>query len=135
MWETQVQSPGQMIPWSRKQQPTPAFLLGELRGQRAWQATVHGVRHDRVTVTLQRFLVLSWQNAPVAYKTLLQPQVRCSLLLSGDFSLLPSSLHSSSLPRSLPHVVTMFKNSLPPTSIPSSPTFTPIWSQKKCNLL
>ena len=24
-----------MIPWSRKRQPTPAFLLGELRGQRS----------------------------------------------------------------------------------------------------
>ena len=31
----------------------------------AWQATAHGVRHARATVTLQWFLILSWQNAPI----------------------------------------------------------------------
>ena len=30
------------IPWSRRWQPTPVFLLGEFPGQRAWRATVHG---------------------------------------------------------------------------------------------
>ena len=39
------------ILWSRKWQPTPAFLPGESYRQGAWQATVHGsqeVRHDSV---------------------------------------------------------------------------------------
>ena len=31
------------IPWSRKWQPTPGFLLGESHGQRSLVATVHGV--------------------------------------------------------------------------------------------
>ena len=31
------------IPWRRKWQPTPLFLPGKSHGQRAWQATVHGV--------------------------------------------------------------------------------------------
>ena len=33
-------------------QPTPAFLPGEFHGQRAWQATVHGITrvgHDLAT--------------------------------------------------------------------------------------
>ena len=38
------------IPWSRKWQPTPVFLLGESHG--AWQVTVRGIArvgHDLVT--------------------------------------------------------------------------------------
>ena len=31
------------IPWRRAWQLTPVFLPGESHGQRAWQATVHGV--------------------------------------------------------------------------------------------
>ena len=29
------------IPWRRKEQPTPVFLVGKSHGQRTWQATVH----------------------------------------------------------------------------------------------
>ena len=31
------------IPWRRKRQPNPVFLLGESHGQRGLAATVHGV--------------------------------------------------------------------------------------------
>ena len=31
------------IPWRKKWQPTPLFLLGEARGRGTWWATVHGV--------------------------------------------------------------------------------------------
>ena len=37
------------IPWRRAWQPTPVFLLRESHGQRAWQATDHGIsksQHD-----------------------------------------------------------------------------------------
>jgi len=34
------------IPWRRKWQPTPVFLLGKSCGQRSWQATVHGVTKE-----------------------------------------------------------------------------------------
>ena len=34
MWQTWVQSPGK-IPWRRKWQPTPVFLLGEFHEQRS----------------------------------------------------------------------------------------------------
>ena len=40
------------IPWRRKWQPIPAFLLGNPTDRGAWWATVHGVtrvRHDLVT--------------------------------------------------------------------------------------
>ena len=29
------------IPWRRKEQPTPVFLVGKCHGQWSWQATVH----------------------------------------------------------------------------------------------
>ena len=32
-----------MIPWRRKRQPTPVFLLGNSLDRGAWWATVHGV--------------------------------------------------------------------------------------------
>ena len=35
MWETQVQSVGQKIPWRREWQPIPVFLPGEFHGQRS----------------------------------------------------------------------------------------------------
>ena len=35
------------IPWRRKWQPTPVFLPGKSRGQRAFWATVHGVTKSR----------------------------------------------------------------------------------------
>ena len=37
------------MPWSRKWQPTPVFLLGNLMDKGAWQATVHGVAELNVT--------------------------------------------------------------------------------------
>ena len=36
MQETQVRSLGWKIPWTRKWQPTPVFLPGELHGQRSF---------------------------------------------------------------------------------------------------
>ena len=38
-----------MIPWRRKWQPTPVFLLGKSHGQRAWRVTIHGVTIHGVT--------------------------------------------------------------------------------------
>ena len=35
------------IPWRRKWQPTPVFLLGNPVDRGAWQATVHGVAKSR----------------------------------------------------------------------------------------
>ena len=35
------------IPWRRKWQPTPIFLLGNPTDRRAWQATVHAVTKSR----------------------------------------------------------------------------------------
>ena len=35
MWETQVQSLGQEVPWRRKWQPTPVFLPGKSHGRRS----------------------------------------------------------------------------------------------------
>ena len=40
------------MPWRRKWQPIPVFLLGKSHGQRSWWAAVHGVarvRHDLAT--------------------------------------------------------------------------------------
>ena len=34
------------IPWRRKWQPTPVFLLGKSYGQRSLEATVHGVAKE-----------------------------------------------------------------------------------------
>ena len=35
------------IPWRRKWQPTPAFLLGESHGQRSLAGDIHGVAENR----------------------------------------------------------------------------------------
>ena len=35
-----------LIPWRRKWQCMPVFLPGKFRGQRSWQATVHGVANE-----------------------------------------------------------------------------------------
>ena len=34
---------GRVFPWRREWLPTPVFLPGEFRGQRSWEATVHGI--------------------------------------------------------------------------------------------
>jgi len=41
--ETWVQFLDGKIPWTRAQQPSPVFLLGETHEQGAWQVTVHMV--------------------------------------------------------------------------------------------
>ena len=43
MWETWVQSLGQGDPLEEGMGTTPVFLPGVFHGQRAWQATGHGV--------------------------------------------------------------------------------------------
>ena len=53
MQETQVQSLCWKIPWRRKWQPTPVFLLGEFLGQRILVGdTVHGVTEKDITEQL-----------------------------------------------------------------------------------
>ena len=37
------------IPWRRKWQPTPVFLLGQSMNREAWQAIVHGVAKESDT--------------------------------------------------------------------------------------
>ena len=37
------------IPWRRKWEPTPVFLLGDTMDRGAWWATVHGVTKSRLT--------------------------------------------------------------------------------------
>ena len=37
------------IPWRRKWQPFPVFLLGKFHGWGAWQATVHGITESNMT--------------------------------------------------------------------------------------
>ena len=41
MRETQVQDPVGKIPWRRKWQPTPVFLLENHMDKEAWWATIH----------------------------------------------------------------------------------------------
>ena len=40
------------IPWRREWPPTSVFLQGELHGQRAWQARVHGIAESDMTKRL-----------------------------------------------------------------------------------
>ena len=37
------------VPWSRKWQPTPLFLLGNPMDRGAWWATIHGVAKESDT--------------------------------------------------------------------------------------
>ena len=37
--------------WRRKWQPTPVYLPGELHGQTAWQAAVHGVAKSQTRIS------------------------------------------------------------------------------------
>ena len=51
------------IPWGRAWQPTPVFLPGESHGQRAWRATVHGLKrigHDLATKKRWFVLLILW---------------------------------------------------------------------------
>ena len=55
VWETQVQSLGQKIPWKRKCPPTPVFLPGEFQGQRslvAYNPWDHKESHTTEWLTL-----------------------------------------------------------------------------------
>ena len=55
MRATRVPSEVRTIPWRREQQlATPGFLPGELRGQRSWQATGHGVTKSQTMSELLR---------------------------------------------------------------------------------
>ena len=55
MRATRVPSEIRMIPWRREQQlATPGFLPGELRGQRSWRATGHGVTKSQTMSELLR---------------------------------------------------------------------------------
>ena len=68
VWETQVQSLDQKIPWRRAWQPTPVFLPGEFHGQRSLQSMgSQRVRHDWATNTFTWKLKASastyWQRA------------------------------------------------------------------------
>jgi len=56
-WELKIHLPIQemwaqflvrKIPWRRKWQPTPVFLLGNPMDRGAWWATVHGVAKSRI---------------------------------------------------------------------------------------
>ena len=49
--ETQVQSPVRKIPWSRKWQPTPVFVLGNPMNRGAWWAKVHRVAKSRTQLS------------------------------------------------------------------------------------
>ena len=57
MRETRVSSEVRTIPWRREQQlATPGFLPGELRGQRSWRATGHGITQSQTMSELVRFI-------------------------------------------------------------------------------
>ena len=47
------------IPWNRKWQPTPVFLLGNSMGREAWWAAVHGVTESDVAEATQHVLMHS----------------------------------------------------------------------------
>ena len=55
MQETRFPSEVRTIPWRREQQlATPGFLPEELRGQRSWRATGHGVTKNQTMSELLR---------------------------------------------------------------------------------
>ena len=41
------------IPWRRKGQPTPVFLLENSMGRGAWWATVHGAAKSRIILSIK----------------------------------------------------------------------------------
>ena len=67
------------IPWRRKWQPTPVFVLGKLHGQRSWRATVHSVTKSWTWLTdwaqVPTYSAVSKQHSPAQTP----PQRRISL--------------------------------------------------------
>ncbi|XP_065766460.1 protein yippee-like 2 isoform X1 [Muntiacus reevesi] len=51
------------VPWRRKWQPTPVFLLGNPMDRGAWRDTVHGVAESLTQLSTLQSLVETWTRA------------------------------------------------------------------------
>ena len=83
------------IPWRRKWQHTPIFLLGESHGQRCWHATVHGVAKSWTwmkRLSMQHTQELDTTLVPRRSSRIISQlwrQVFDNLIPSADLNLLP----------------------------------------------
>ena len=75
MQEMWVQSLGWKIPWRRKWQPIPVFLLGNPMDRGAWQTIVHGVSKSWTWLSIQIFYKESTMDFLVLF-----PSELCELL-------------------------------------------------------
>ena len=51
------------IPWKGNDYPTPVFLPGDPHGQRAWQATIHGLTKSQTQLSNNTFTFHSRTNS------------------------------------------------------------------------
>ena len=82
------------IPWRRKWQPAPVFLLGKSHGQRSLGATVHGVTKESEMQYLgkisknDRMILVYFQGKPFnisIIKSILQPLILKKLKTNNTF--------------------------------------------------